>query len=65
MELIFIMATLLSVVLVAYQADKNKNKDKKSLSYKLSKSIANILNFTVFLDTNDVNNIVKDIEDNK
>lgn len=65
MELIFIMATLLSVVLVAYQADKNKNKDKKSLSYKLSKFIANILNFTVFLDTNDVNNIVKDIEDNK
>lgn len=65
MELILIMATILSVVLVAYQADKNKNKDKKSLSYKLSKFIANILNFTVFLDTNDVNNIVKDIEDNK
>jgi len=62
MDSIFVILTTFSVVIVAYQAEKNKNNNKKTLSYKISQIIANILNFIVFLDVNDVNNIINDIE---
>ena len=62
MDSIFVILTTFSVVIVAYQAEKNKNNSKKTLSYKISKIIANILNFIVSLDVNDVNNIINDIE---
>ena len=62
MDSIFVILTIFSVVIVAYQAEKNKNNNKKTLSYKISQIIANILNFIVFLYVNDVNNIINDIE---
>ena len=61
-DLILILVTIFSLVIAIYQADKNKNKTKKSIPYKLSKIIANILNFVTFLDTQEVNNIIDDIE---
>ena len=61
-DLILILVTIFFLVIAMYQADKNKNKSKKSISYKLSKMIANILNFVTFLDTQEVNNIINDIE---
>ncbi len=61
-DLILILLTIFFLVIAMYQADKNKNKSKKSIPYKLSKMIANILNFVTFLDTQEVNNIIDDIE---
>ncbi|MFO3666315.1 hypothetical protein [Anaerococcus kampingiae] len=61
-DLILILLTIFFLVIAMYQADKNKNKRKKSIPYKLSKMIANILNFVTFLDTQEVNNIINDIE---
>ena len=61
-DLILILVTIFFLVIAMYQADKNINKSKKSISYKLSKMIANILNFVTFLDTQEVNNIIDDIE---
>ena len=61
-DLILILVTIFFLVIAMYQADKNKNKRKKSIPYKLSKMIANILNFVTFLDTQEVNNIINDIE---
>ena len=60
-DLILVLATIFFVIIAIYQADKNKN--NKSISYKLSKTVANILNFVTFLDIRDVNNIIDDIED--
>lgn len=60
--LILILLTIFFLVIAMYQADKNKNKSKKSIPYKLSKISANILNFVTFLDTQEVNNIIDDIE---
>lgn len=65
MDILFIGLTIASLIFAIYQADKNKNKDNKTLAYKLSKVIANSLNFITFLDTEDVNNIINDIESNK
>ena len=64
-DLILILVTIFFLVIAMYQADKNKNKSKKSIPYKLSKMIANILNFVTFLDTQEVNNIIDDIENDK
>lgn len=61
-DIILILITITFVVIAAYQADKNKHKNNKSFSYKLSKFIANALNFVTFFDTKDVNNIIDDIE---
>lgn len=61
-DLILILLTIFFLIIAIYQADKNKNKSKKSVPYKLSKIIANILNFVTFLDTQEVNNIIDDIE---
>ena len=60
-DLILVLATIFFVIIAIYQADKNKNKKNKSISYKLSKTVANILNFVTFLDIRDVNNIIDDI----
>lgn len=65
MDILFIGLTIASLIFAIYQADKNKNKDNKTLIYKLSKAMANTLNFITFLDTEDVNNIINDIENNK
>ena len=65
MDILFIGLTIASLIFAIYQADKNKNKDNKTLIYKISKFIANSLNFITFLDTEDVNNIINDIESNK
>lgn len=62
-DLVFIILTICVVLCAIYQADKNKN--KKSLKYKISKSLANILNFVTFLDLSDVNNFIDDIENDK
>lgn len=62
-DLILVLLTICFVIIAIYQADKNKSKKNKSISYKLSKTVANILNFVTFLDTRDVNNIIDDIED--
>lgn len=59
-DLILILVIIFFLVIAMYQADKNKS--KKSIPYKLSKMIANILNFVTFLDTQEVNNIIDDIE---
>ncbi|MDU2201812.1 MAG: hypothetical protein E7E32_01605 [Anaerococcus hydrogenalis] len=64
-DLVFIILTICVVLCAIYQADKNKNKNKKSLKYKISKSLANILNFVTFLDLSDVNNFIDDIENDK
>lgn len=61
-DLILILVTIFFLVIAMYQADKNKNKSKKSIPYKLSKMIANILTFITFWDTQEVNNIIDDIE---
>lgn len=61
-DLILILVTIFFLLIAMYQADKNKNKSKKSIPYKLSKMITNILNFITFLDTQEVNNIIDDIE---
>lgn len=61
-DIILILITITFVVIAAYQADKNKHKNNKSFSYKLSTFIANALNFVTFFDTKDVNNIIDDIE---
>ncbi len=47
-DLILVLATIFFVIIAIYQADKNKNKKNKSISYKLSKMVANILNFLLF-----------------
>ncbi|MBS5988578.1 hypothetical protein [Anaerococcus hydrogenalis] len=64
-DLVFIILTICAVLCAIYQADKNKNKSKKSLKYKISKSLANILNFVTFLDLSDVNNLLGDIENDE
>ena len=60
-DLILVLVTIFFLVIAIYQADKNKNKSKKSITYKLSKIFANILNFVTFLDTQEVNNIIDNI----
>lgn len=62
-DLVFITLTICAVLCAIYQADKNKS--KKSLKYKISKSLANILNFVTFLDLSDVNNLIGDIENDE
>ena len=65
MDLIFILLTILAVLWLAYEVDKNKGKKNKSFGYTISKLIANLLNFITFLDTSDVNNTINDMEDDE
>ncbi len=62
MDFIFILLTILAVLWLAYEVDKNKGKKNKSFGYTISKLIANLLNFITFLDTSDVNNTINDME---
>ena len=62
LDLIFILLTILAVLWLAYEVDKNKGKKNKSFGYTISKLIANLLNFITFLDTSDVNNTINYME---
>lgn len=64
-DLILIISTVFVVLLAIYQADKNKNMSKKSLKYKISKSLAKILNFITFLDLKGVDDLIDEIENDK
>lgn len=65
LDLIFILLTILAVLWLAYEVDKNKYKKNKSFGYTISKLIANLLNFITFLDTSDVNNTINDMKYDK
>ena len=62
-DILLIILTILAVLWLAYEVDKNKGKKNKSFGYTISKLIANLLNFITFLDTTDVNNTINDMED--
>lgn len=64
-DILLIILTILAVLWLAYEVDKNKGKQNKSFGYTISKLIANLLNFITFLDTTDVNNTINDMEDDE